>query len=66
MCIGVRRMLGACLRHKEGLGVGDQVAKSSRDGEVNTGNADEEGPKGGVNPSSEDQVMKRAGENRRC
>ena len=59
-------MLGACLRHKEGLGVGNQVATSSRDGEVNTGNADKEGPKGGVNPSSEDQVMKQVGENWRC
>ena len=35
-------------------------------GEENTGNADEEGPKGGVSSSSEDQVMKRAGENQRC
>ena len=35
-------------------------------GEENTGNADEEGPKGGVSSSSEDQVMKQAGENQRC
>ena len=32
--------------------------------EENTGNADEKGPKGGVSLSSEDQVMKRAGETR--
>ena len=46
-----------------------QVIKSRNQvvmGEENTRNVDEEGLKGGVSSSSEDQVMKWAGENQRC